>query len=308
MSGRGCTTASRRGLSGSSRAAIRGAEADGFWLYLDPHHDHLTGAVFSVSAAGVQGDAAIYNDSWEDNSWDAVWESAVTTDEGGWTVEMRIPFSQLRFTADEHHTFGINATRYIQRKNERDWLVHVPKTESGLASRMGHLEGLDGLSPHRTLELLPYLSSRAEYVAPPASGDPFNDGTRLFGSGGLDLKYRPTSSLTLDGTDQSRLRSGRGRSGRRQPHGVRDVLRGEAAVLHRGGEHLQQLRPQRLQQLLGLQPVGAAHLLLAAHRPLAAEAAPTATSSIGRPRPRSSARPSSRARPATAGAWVSSKR
>jgi len=178
----------------------QGAEADGFWLYLDPHHDHLTGAVFSVSAAGVQGDAAIYNDSWEDSSWDAVWESAVKTDEGGWTVEMRIPFSQLRFTADEHHTFGINATRYIQRKNERDWLVHVPKTESGLASRMGHLEGLNGVSPHRTLELLPYLSSRAEYVAPPASGDPFNDGTRLFGSGGLDLKYRPTSSLTLDGT------------------------------------------------------------------------------------------------------------
>ena len=65
---------------------------------------------------------------------------------------------------------------------------------------MGHLEGLHGVSPHRTLELLPYLSSRAEYVAPSTAGDPFNDGTRLFGSGGLDLKYRPTSSLTLDGT------------------------------------------------------------------------------------------------------------
>jgi hypothetical protein len=176
------------------------AEADGFWLYLDPHHDHLTGAVFSVSAAGVQGDAAIHNDSWQDTSWDAVWESAVTKDEGGWTVEMRIPFSQLRFTASERHTFGINALRYIQRKNERAWLVHVPKTESGLASRMGHLEGLHGVSPHRTLELLPYLSSRAEYVAPSTASDPFNDGTRLFGSVGLDLKYRPSSSLTLDGT------------------------------------------------------------------------------------------------------------
>jgi hypothetical protein len=176
------------------------AEADGFWLYLDPHHDHLTGAVFSVSAAGVQGDATIHNDSWQDGSWDAVWQSGVQTDEGGWTLEMRIPFSQLRFTADERHTFGINAQRYIQRKNERAWLVHVPKTESGLASRMGHLEGLNGVSPHRTLELLPYLSSRAEYVAPSGAGDPFNDGTRLFSGAGLDLKYRPTSSLTLDGT------------------------------------------------------------------------------------------------------------
>jgi hypothetical protein len=113
---------------------------------------------------------------------------------------MRIPFSQLRFSADEHHTFGINALRYIQRRNERAWLVHVPKTESGLASRMGHLEGLDGISPHRTLELLPYVVNRAEYVAPPQAGDPFNDGTRVFAGTGLDLKYRPSSSLTLDGT------------------------------------------------------------------------------------------------------------
>jgi hypothetical protein len=108
--------------------------------------------------------------------------------------------SQLRFTQAERHTFGINAMRYIQRKNERAWLVHVPRTESGLASRMGHLEGLDGMSPHRTVELLPYLVSRAEYVAPSAVNDPFNDGTRLFGGTGVDLKYRLSSNLTLDGT------------------------------------------------------------------------------------------------------------
>ena len=55
--------------------------------------------------------------------------------------------------------------------------MHVPKTESGLASRMGHLEGLDGISPHRTVELLPYVVSRAEFVEP-EHGDPFNDGAR----------------------------------------------------------------------------------------------------------------------------------
>jgi len=176
------------------------ANSDMFTILLDPLHDKRTGYYFAVTAGGVLLDGVLMNDEWDDDSWDGVWLGRAKRDGQGWTAEMRIPFSQLRFTADEHHTFGINATRYIQRKNERDWLVHVPKTESGLASRMGHLEGLNGVSPHRTLELLPYLSSRAEYVAPPASGDPFNDGTRLFGSGGLDLKYRPTSSLTLDGT------------------------------------------------------------------------------------------------------------
>jgi len=176
------------------------AEADSFTLFLDPHHDHLTGAAFTVTAAGVQGDSTIYNDSWQDNAWDAVWESAVKIDESGWTLEMRLPYSQLRFPAAAHHTFGINAMRYIQRKGERSWLVHVPKTESGLASRMGHLEGLEGISPHRSVEVLPYAVSRAEFVAPPGPNDPFNDGSRMFAGAGVDLKYRLSSNLSLDGT------------------------------------------------------------------------------------------------------------
>jgi len=175
------------------------AEADWFALLLDPHHDHLTGAIFRVSAAGVQGDAIIYNDTSDDDSWDAVWTSAVRVDEGGWTVEMRIPLSQLRFSPAASHTFGVNAMRQIHRKNEHAWLVHVPKTESGLASRMGHAIGFEGLAPRRTVELLPYVVSRAELIEPATRGDPFNDGTRLFGGAGLDVKYRVTSSLTLDG-------------------------------------------------------------------------------------------------------------
>jgi Domain of unknown function (DUF5916)/Carbohydrate family 9 binding domain-like len=178
----------------------REAEADGFWLFLDPHHDHLTGASFSVSAAGVQGDTAVYNDSWQDDSWDAVWASAVSIDESGWSLEMRIPYSQLRFPAADHHTFGINAMRYIQRKKEQDWLVRVPKTENGLASRFGHLDGLEGISPHRTVELLPYVVARSEYVEPSLSSDPFNDGARQFAGTGVDLKYRVSSNLSLDGT------------------------------------------------------------------------------------------------------------
>jgi hypothetical protein len=175
-------------------------EADSFSLYLDPHHDHLTGAMFSVSAAGVQRDATIFNDSWTDDSWDAVWESAVEVDEEGWIAEMRIPYSQLRFPAADRHTFGINAMRFIPRRNEQSWLVLVPKKENGLASRLGHLEGLDGLTPRRTVELLPYVVSRGEFIAPSSERDPFNDGARGFAGAGLDLKYRFSSNLSLDGT------------------------------------------------------------------------------------------------------------
>jgi hypothetical protein len=133
----------------------------------------------TVTAAGVQHDATIFNDTERDRSWDAVWQSAVTVDESGWSVEMRIPFSQLRFPSADRLTFGINAIRYIQRKKEEAWLVHIPKTESGLASRMAHLEGLDGVAPRRTVEFLPYAASRVQFIERSSPGDPFNDGARV---------------------------------------------------------------------------------------------------------------------------------
>jgi hypothetical protein len=173
------------------------AEADSFSLYLDPHHDHLTGVTFQVSAAGVQRDSALYDDNFTDDTWDAVWDSAVAVDAEGWTLEMRLPLSQLRFAAAPVHTWGINARRVVHRKNEESWLALVPKNESGLASRMAHLEGIAGIAPGRHLELLPYASAREEYVAPGRSGNPFNDGSRTLGGAGLDLKYGISSNMSL---------------------------------------------------------------------------------------------------------------
>jgi hypothetical protein len=176
------------------------ADADRFTLYLDPRHDHLTGAIFTVSAAGVQGDSALFNDSWDDSSWDAVWASAVSVDDQGWTAELRIPLSELRFSGGSDLTWGINAARYLQRRNESSWLEMVPKKESGMASRMAHLEGLNGIRPRKHLALLPYAVARRELVAPAGSGDPFNDGSRWVAGFGLDAKYGLTSNLTLDAT------------------------------------------------------------------------------------------------------------
>ncbi len=175
-------------------------EADALLVYLDPHHDRLTGAQFGVSAAGVQRDALIYNDNFLDPTWDAVWESAVQAGPDGWTVELRIPLSQLRFPKRDRYTWGINVQRIIQRRNEADWLQLVPKNESGLASRMARLEGIAGIDPPTALEFLPYVTAKGEFIAPAAAGSPFNDGSRLFAGAGLDLKYGMSSSLTLDAT------------------------------------------------------------------------------------------------------------
>jgi hypothetical protein len=175
-------------------------DADRVTVYLDPMHDHFTGAYFRVSAAGVQKDAAVFNDSWDDSSWDAVWNSAVSTDAQGWNVEMRIPLSQLRYQHDEPAVWGINVARYVQRKNETAWLEAVPKSQSGLASRMAHLDGLDGIQARRHLQALPYVASRAEFIGGAGAANPFNDGSRLLGAGGIDMKWGLSSNMTLDAT------------------------------------------------------------------------------------------------------------
>jgi hypothetical protein len=175
-------------------------DADYIGIGLDPRHDHLTGAAFIVSAAGVQRDLIISNDTNEDSSWDAVWGSAVSIDNQGWSAELRVPFSQLRFNAGASQTWGINVTRYIRRKNEQVWLELVPKNENGLASRMIHLTGIDGIGPRRNVELAPYTAVRQEVVEREGLGDPFNDGSRTFASVGIDVKARVTGGLTLDAT------------------------------------------------------------------------------------------------------------
>ncbi len=177
-------------------------EADAFVLFLDPHHDGLTGAQFGVSAAGVQRDALIYNDSFLDTTWDAVWASAVSVDAGGWTVEMRIPLSQLRFPKAARHTWGINVQRVVQRRAESDWLQLVRKNDSGLASRMAWLEGIEGIDPPATLEWLPYVTSRAEFIEPQPPRTPFNDGSRVFGAAGLDPEVRGDEQPGADSHDQ----------------------------------------------------------------------------------------------------------
>lgn len=185
----------------STRLSRRDGSSVADWVavYLDPRHDHLTGAVFTVSASGVQSDASIDNDFQSDATWDAVWQSAVALDDKGWTAEIRIPFSQLRFSAGSS-SWGINVRRYIFRKNEDTWLQLIPRGEDRvLASRFGHLEGVGGIQPRSHLELLPYQATRLDSVnAQP--GDPFNNGHRATGSLGLDVKWGPTNTLTLDST------------------------------------------------------------------------------------------------------------
>jgi hypothetical protein len=175
-------------------------DADKFTFYVDALHDRITGAAFEVSAAGSQRDAIISNDTNRDGSWDAVWDAVVSIDNEGWSAELRIPLSQLRFLKSDHQTWGFNVERFIYRKSERDWFEMVPKNESGLASRMANLTDINNIEPRRTFEIVPYTVGRSESIKPPVPGNPFNDGSRLFGAAGFDLKYALKPNVVLNAT------------------------------------------------------------------------------------------------------------
>lgn len=164
---------------------------------LDPYHDHQTGCLFFVSAAGVQRDGQLYNDDNQDNSWDGVWNSAVKLQSWGWSAEMRIPYHCLRFSEKEEHVWGLDFARHISRKREDDWWAFFPSSEGGLVSHFGHLTGLSGIKPATHLEILPYVVSGFE-KEPKSAGNP--DGEDLSGNTGFDAKYALSSNLILDAT------------------------------------------------------------------------------------------------------------
>jgi hypothetical protein len=176
-------------------------QSDDFRVLFDSYHDHRTAFRFTVNAAGVKQDILFGDDgAFADTSWDPVWDVATTVDSLGWTAEMRIPFSQLRFSGAHEQVWGVRFVRWIQRKNEFALFPFVGKTESGFASRFAHLVGLGDIAAPRRLELLPYTVGRGTYDTPPALNDPFDRGHSYFGGAGVDVKYGLSSNLTLDAT------------------------------------------------------------------------------------------------------------
>ncbi|HXI12682.1 MAG TPA: DUF5916 domain-containing protein [Thermoanaerobaculia bacterium] len=175
-------------------------ESDWFRVYLDPHHDRRSGASFQVNPSNVQFDTALFNDTSSDPDWDAVWESATSVDPKGWSAELRIPYSQLRFPNRPVHTWGINFVRRISRNNENVRLIHTSKKETGFVSRFGDLTGIEGIRPRRGLEILPYAVARGDMRNSISRIDPYNSTRELGADLGVDVKYGLTSNLTLTGT------------------------------------------------------------------------------------------------------------
>ncbi len=188
--------------------------ADWFVVSIDAYFDRRTAYSFGVNAAGVQFDAILSgmggggpggggggprapNDM--DPSWDAIWYSDVRITERGWSVELRIPYSMLRFADVPAQTWGIHFMRTIPRLGEESEWPHVPRTQrENLVAQFGRLEGIQNVKPRRNIQVSPYtvtgLETRESEENPGSAS-----GSGRFDAGG-DVKIGFGPNVTLDAT------------------------------------------------------------------------------------------------------------
>ena len=171
-------------------------------IELDTYLDRRTAYAFGVTAAGARLDHFHPTDDEnnDDEEFDPVWQARTVVTEDGWTAELRIPFSQLRFNARDEHVWGLNIKRYVPQTEEESFWALVGLTESGWASRFGDLHGIGDVSPPLRLEVAPYIGGSSRITGDRDFGNPFDDGKNLNGRVGVDVKYGVGSNLTLDVT------------------------------------------------------------------------------------------------------------
>lgn len=177
-----------------------GFEGDWVEINIDSYHDLRTAFSFTISAAGVKGDELISNNgnNW-DGSWNPIWYTATNIDDKGWTAEMRIPLSQLRFPTADEQTWGIQFNRRDFRHAERSNWQPIPQNAGVWVSAFGELTGLKNLKSQKLLEIQPYVVGQVESY-PKEEGNPFADGFDTKFAAGLDGKLGVTSDLVLDFT------------------------------------------------------------------------------------------------------------
>ncbi len=170
-------------------------QSDELQIQLDLYHDRLHHVTFAVDPAGWRGD---WNDG--DDSWDPVWQEATSVDSGGWTAEIRIPFSQLQFSSDSLQTWGLEIIRVVHRTQEKDMWSFYRLDQAGGPSFYGTLAGIRlGTQPLHA-EVLPYVTTRAQRLGTADPSSPFYDPHTANLRFGGSFKYLVNSSFTLSGT------------------------------------------------------------------------------------------------------------
>ncbi len=170
--------------------------SDWFDVVIDPYRSGINGFEFVVSAANVQADMIVVDDE-EDGAWDAVWRSEVGQASDGWVVEIRIPFSAIRFPEVPVQEWNINFIRHVGRLREKSFWSQVDPEREGWLRQSGLCTGVRNVQPPLRLMLYPYASAYLEHYPSPLEGA--SDWSRSF-NGGMDVKYGLSDAYTMDMT------------------------------------------------------------------------------------------------------------
>ncbi len=171
---------------------------DAFMLLLDTYRNGTDGILLLVGATGVQYDALKDNSGNEDSDWDAVWFSGVNLTDTGWTCEMKIPYSAIRFPNNDSQEWTVNFLRIQRRKNSQSSWSEIDPEVNGLFTQSGVLKNIKNIQPPMRLSFTPYLSTYATHYHDD-NGDPVNS-TGYSYNAGMDVKYGINDAFTLDMT------------------------------------------------------------------------------------------------------------
>ena len=173
---------------------------DTFTAFFDTFYDRRNGFNFYTNPLGARADQQFTNEGNPNGDWNPVWDVRTGRFEGGWTVEMEIPFKTLRYRSEPPHIWGLQLRRAIRRKNEWVYLTRLPLSAGGgsgsggifRVSAAGTLVGIEPPPASRNIEIKPYA----------IGGTTQNAGSAAIRDGdyGLDVKYGITQNLTADFT------------------------------------------------------------------------------------------------------------
>ena len=193
------------------RDSDRLLDEDNFQLILDTFNDSRNGYMFVTTPLGAKleqqiseegegntrapSSGFIPNNSNINRNWDGIWDVAARITDDGWTAEIAIPLTTIRFSDASEQVWGLNFMRNIRRKNEQVFWAPIPKAYSLThVSMAGALTGLQSLSHGMDLKLKPYVVTGARTTkarAGPAT-------TAFLRDAGADMKYGVTGGLNLD--------------------------------------------------------------------------------------------------------------
>lgn len=169
-------------------------------INIDSYHDKRTAFSFTLSVSGVRGDEFVSNNgnNW-DESWNPIWFTKTHVNDKGWTAEIKIPLSQLRYGNEKEKVWGFQVMRRLFRKEERSTFQFIPQNSGVWVSSFAELHGIKNIPTYRQMEIAPYVIAQADKYEK-ETGNPFAKGFDKKLTVGVDGKFAVTNDLILDFT------------------------------------------------------------------------------------------------------------